>query len=530
MPSNNTPPSHDVFTADELFSRQQYREAIEAYRKLLERPGENKITLLEKLGWSCYLDNQYKEALRYFQWYDSLSPNEITIKTMIGLCSFETQDFQQAKSILSTVIQDPLAPEEAHATLIRTLIRLGEPFENYLQNWWNTPNITPQLTYSIATDLIETNLSQAEAFLEIALSRFPDDNFLCYGMAICCLKQGNLEKASFFCEKILTSDSEQFPLATLIVALHKIHSHETEKASLLIRQAQEKGWLDSEWHKQLASAWKNIDEEKAREHLWQAITLQPNDNSLWFAYLDTFSSSKQEKEFLFACKQAYEHTKNPNFLKTAGAFALSLQDYSTAIFFLQKAQEIAPDQETKILLIMALFSSEKQTDTIITLASSLTPNEEIPPYAAYCIGKTYLSIGETETAFSWFSQALKKYPNDPNLLYGLSLVEMEHHQWERAKDYLGRALSFTNHPNLFYALALCHLQTKDISGALSFFLSACEAKKDAEFCYNIALLLIRNGYKKQAVHLLRKTLEFNPSHTEAHAYLQFLTSTQESKK
>ncbi|MFN3660948.1 MAG: tetratricopeptide repeat protein, partial [Brevinematales bacterium] len=153
MPGNNSSLSLDLVRADELFAKQRYSEAIALYRKLLERPGENKLTILEKLGWSCYLDGQYREAFRYFQWYDKLSSNELTIQMMMGICAFEMNDLKTAKDILLSITNDTFAPEEAFATLIKTLIRLQEPFETYLQNWWEHSNITPLLTYEIANEL-----------------------------------------------------------------------------------------------------------------------------------------------------------------------------------------------------------------------------------------------------------------------------------------------------------------------------------------------------------------------------------------
>ncbi len=530
MPGNNPFLSPDLVQADELFTNQRYSEAITLYRKLLERPGENKLSILEKLGWSCYLDGQYKEAFRYFQWYDKLSPNELTIQTMMGICAFEMNDFKTAKEILLSTIHDSLAPEEALATLIKTLIRLQEPFESYIQKWWEHATITPSLTYDIANELISMNIPMAEAFLEMALSRFPSDTSLLYGMAICQLKKQDYHKAALFCEDILSHEREKFPLATLIVAISKILAKDTQKAISLIEEANQKGWLDSEWHRQLAAAWKNIQNiKKTREHLWQAIRLQPEDSSLWLSYLDALSSTGEANEFLFACEEAYNHTKDPVFLKIAGSFAFSIGKYPEASQLLQKAYTLFQDKETLTLLIMALFSTGEETiETIASLASSLSPSPDFHPYAAYCIGKTYLSMGERDKAYLWFSNTLSSFPDDPNLLYGLALVEMDRHQWQKAQEILLRALTMADHPTLSYALGLCYLQTKEIAKASSLFLSLCETKKDANFCYEIALLFLKNHYKQEALPFLTQAVTYDPNHQEAMAYLRLLKNHKES--
>ncbi|MCX7882952.1 MAG: tetratricopeptide repeat protein [Brevinematales bacterium] len=532
MSGNKSTLSEEFQIADELFASQHYAAAIEAYRKLLEKPGNNRVLILEKLAWSCYLDGQYKDALRYFQWYDSLCPLDLSTKTMIGICALESGHLALAKTTFLAIEKNPLTPPEALAGLIRTLLRLGEDCMSFLSRWWETPQITPSLTSHIANDLIEKDPSLAETFLDTALQHFPHDPPLSYAMVICCLKQHKNEKAALFCEDLVAHHKEDFPLATLILARQHILSGQTEKAMSLIQEATTKKWLDKEWHILLAEAWHTVhNTEKSQDHLWQAIQEDPQDSSLWSSYLNALSSSASVKEFLFLCQQAYEKTNNPSFFTIGGAFAFSHHEYVLASEYLQKAYSLSQKKEDLLLLIMALFSSnEDQGETILRLASSLSPESTIPPYAAYCIGKSYLAIGKTETAHAWFWEAIKEHPNDPNLLYGLALVEIDRHHWDEAKTYLLRVQTPFQHPNIAYALGLCYLQTREGDKALSFFLTYCETKQDANTCYDLALLLIRNGYKKEALPLLKKALFFNPSHEEAKAYFRLLTTTKESKQ
>ncbi|MFN4216589.1 MAG: tetratricopeptide repeat protein, partial [Brevinematales bacterium] len=212
-----------------------------------------------------------------------------------------------------------------------------------------------------------------------------------------------------------------------------------------------------------------------------------------------------------------------------GSFAFSIGRYPEASQILQKAYSHSQDKETLTLLIMALFSSGEETmETIVHLASSLSPSPDFHPYAAYCIGKTYLSLGERDKAHLWFSNTLSYFPDDPNLLYGLALVKMDLREWEKAKEILLHALTLTDHPTLSYALGLCYLQTRDITRASSLFFSLCKTKKDANFCYEIALLFLKNHLKQEALPFLNQTLEYNPNHQEAMAYLRLLKNHKES--
>jgi len=528
MPDNNASPPRELQIADELFATQRYREAIEAYRKLLDTPGHDRLALLEKLGWSCYLEGLYKDALRYFQWYESLSPGELTTQTMIGLCALETGALTEAHKTLSAVVTNPLAGAEAHAAFIKTLIRLHKPYEASLQKWWNTASITPDLTYGIASELMDTNPLQAEAFLETALSRFPEDPLLSYGMAICCLKQGDYARATLFCEDIIAKQPDTFPLATLIVIIHRILTGNLTEANALIQQAQEKNWIDSEWHRQLGEAWKTRDPEQAKTHLWAAIQSQPSDDALWFTYLDILSHSQEHEEFFFVCTEAYRYTHNPRFLKAAGAFALSWSMYERAQEFLRQAYDLSGEKEILLLLILALFSSsERHAENIVSLASSLSPDPSINPFTAYAIGKSYLIVGDTDQAATWFRQTLSYFPDDANHLYGMALVEIERHNWTEAIQYLQKAKSRIQHPHILYALGLCFLKTGNMDEALPLLLSYGETQQDEKTYFQIGLMLTQEKHHREAIPFFTKVLELNPSHKEAQNFLHLLKTLRE---
>ncbi|URA09068.1 tetratricopeptide repeat protein [Thermospira aquatica] len=512
--------------ADEYFASAQYDKAIELYRELLDLPGINRLLILEKLSWSCYLTGKYKEALRYFSWYDTLEPNQPTIQAMIGICTLELGNLTKAKEILSLFAEDPLSPPEALAALIRTLILLKEPYEHQLQKWWQKPTITAPMTYNIAETLMDTNIIQAEAFLEMALSRFPEDPLLLYGSAICALKHGDTSRAALYCEEVLKYDKEHFPQAVLLSILFRITSGNTDEIDALLDLAKTKGWLDSEWHLQIAEAWKPINKEKSLEHLWQAIQLSPKDTHIWFAYLETLQYYDNPKEQIFISQEAYRATQNPIFLKTAGACAITARDYPTAVKLLKEAYNLMPEKEIAFLLMMSLFSlPEDHSEEILEIAQHHTPDNTTPGYAAYVIGKTYLARGENTKAREWFSQGIHNAP-DANLFYGMGLVEVDNQNWEEAKKFLQKALELASHPNILYALALCHLQLEEIDKAIPLFKNYCETLKDADTCYQVALLFIKYHYKDHARPFLELAIQYNPSHSQAQTYLKLLTNKE----
>ncbi len=515
--------------ADEYFATNQYDKAIKLYRELLDSPGINRLLILEKLSWSCYLTGKYKEALRYFSWYDTLEPNQPTTRAMIGICSLEVGDLSRAKEILSPLAHDPMSPPEALAALIKTLILLHEPYEHHLQQWWQKPTITAPMTYSIAVTLMDTDIQQAKAFLEMALSRFPDDALLLYGATICSIQQEDLSQAALYCEEVIKHDREHFPQAILLAILFRITSGKTQDLDSLLELAKTKGWLDSEWHIQIADTWKPIDPEKALEHLWQAVQLSPKESRYWFAYLETLQHHASPKEMMFISEEAYRATKDPIFLKVAGAWALSAQDYPSAAKHLRKAYSLDPQKETAFILAMSLFSLPgDHSDEILSIAQSLTPDTSTSGYAAYVIGKTYLSRGEKTKAREWFAQGIANAP-DANLFYGMGLIEVDNQNWEEAKNLFKKALTHTKHPNIIYALALCHLHLDEIDDALPLLHDYCQALRNADTCYEVALLLIKQHYKEHAPPFLEQAIRYNPDHPGAKTYLQFLQAEKEKK-
>jgi len=168
----------------------------------------------------------------------------------------------------------------------------------------------------------------------------------------------------------------------------------------------------------------------------------------------------------------------------------------------------------------------------LQLAVQLEPEN---PDHYFRLGMIFLKHRTTDPAILLFESALKKLPNAPNLWVGLGMSYYFANRFHDAEATLRKALELD--PN--YALAYVTLgdffeQTGRVDEALDIFRKVMRMRPDLFWPYYYYGKLASkpgHGNNAEAVEMLRKAVQLNPSYPEAHCELgRVLARTGETQE
>ncbi|MBI1969181.1 tetratricopeptide repeat protein, partial [Candidatus Woesearchaeota archaeon] len=109
-------------------------------------------------------------------------------------------------------------------------------------------------------------------------------------------------------------------------------------------------------------------------------------------------------------------------------------------------------------------------------------------------------------------EMLKEKPKDPKPYYDLALMYKEKGEFDKAMELFQKAISLNPlYRNPFSNIAEIYMRKKQLPKAIEYLKKGMEAKPNANDCYNLALLYTKLGRDKEAVDLLRKAIDLNPS-------------------
>ncbi len=168
-----------------------------------------------------------------------------------------------------------------------------------------------------------------------------------------------------------------------------------------------------------------------------------------------------------------------------------------------------------------LATDQQQKVRYLRNALKLYPNYTL---AMLQLGKTYYGSHEYESAATWFSRIPKDDPVAGEANFFLGMSEFYRGSFEKAFsafNYLATRLPLTE---VYNNLGVVDARRGRRASAVEYFSKAVSADpNDADYRFNLAVALFKNGDSTAAARQLRDELQRTPSDGEAKALLDFIS-------
>ena len=168
-----------------------------------------------------------------------------------------------------------------------------------------------------------------------------------------------------------------------------------------------------------------------------------------------------------------------------------------------------------------LSTDQQQKIRYLRNAVKLYPNYAL---AMLQLGKTYYGSHEYESAATWFSRIPKDDPIAGEANFFLGMSEFYRGSFEKAFtafNYLATRLPLTE---VYNNLGVVDARRGRRASAVEYFSKAVSADpNDADYRFNLAVALFKNGDSTAAARQLRDELQRTPSDGEAKALLDFIS-------
>ena len=295
------------------------------------------------------------------------------------------------------------------------------------------------------------------------------------------------------------------------------------------------------------------DYELAMSVFQKAITINPLAKKVAWQMAQI---RQQDADYELALKDYFRSVDGQPTAKKLGAIGtiyLLQGNYDLALTYLGQALRANPESELLRKNMVATYHHKaldqrkkgKKDAALQTLNQGLTdfPNSSI---LLYDVGSTYGMMKLYDRAFQVYENILQTEPNHIDVLISIAAtlnnlgVEVAGKQkWEKAIDYYRQSLDYdincweAQH-NLVETLLLKgweYLNQKDYSKATKTFSEVIEHdSKNASAYYNLGVSLYSQGQITSANEAFDRTLELNPSHSDAQDYLRQINEYEKGKQ
>ena len=295
------------------------------------------------------------------------------------------------------------------------------------------------------------------------------------------------------------------------------------------------------------------DYELAMSVFQKAITINPLAKKVAWQMAQI---RQQDADYELALKDYFRSVDGQPTAKKLGAIGtiyLLQGNYDLALTYLSQALRANPESELLRKNMVATYHHKaldqrkegKKDAALQTLNQGLTdfPNSSI---LLYDLGTTYGMMKLYDRAFQVYENILQTEPNHIDVLISIAAtlnnlgVEVAGKQkWEKAIDYYRQSLDYdincweAQH-NLVETLLLKgweYLNQKDYSKATKTFSEVIERdSKNASAYYNLGVSLYSQGQITSANEAFDRTLELNPSHSDAQDYLRQINEYEKGKQ
>ncbi len=494
---------------------QKEGELDRAEGEMLQMVNKDKKSISSRLMLAYFYTKHHQMAKAEEALKAALSdfPKDLQLQVALAELSFDAQKFDQAQSIMQSVLKTN--PTNGGANLIKArflikddknkeALQLISPLTTDYPNW-SEPFYYAALS-QIRLGQTAGALKSIEQALQIDTS---SDRYHALAAQIY-LVQGNSTKAEQEATTALGINNHNYS-AIGILAKAFIQAKKYDKAIEFIEKLDKKAVAgDVQLLASLGMAYLGQnDKDKAREIFTDLLLLAP-DNTETLSVLTALTVDKDLPAGInFVKAQIAKSNTAGHYLLLADLLTKNKQ-YQDALQAYQQVQKIAPDNPQGYLLSARLLSHLGKTDEAIATYENLLKKHPDSIDAIMGLATAYEAQGKVDLAKDKYARVLQLNPNLPaasnNLAWLLAL--------EEGSD-LGEALrlamqakqALPDQPQISDTLGWVHYKRKSYSLAIPQFRQALQMRPgDPIILYHLALALYGNGEKKEAIEYLEKAL------------------------
>lgn len=415
------------------------------------------------------LTGDVSHASSLYQKLRSSHSEQIQLAAATGQAAiaFQANNIAEANSILDAILVK--APKETDALVLKAAIAykikdLDTSEELLTQALIGLPN-TDLLTVKRATVLdslinvltLRGRTAEAMVYTKMLAEARPgaETSKAQFDEAIELLKAGNYKDAE---QKLLQvyNENNAPDAAGRLLGIIRMQEGDLEGAAQYFAQHVDPETANPEILRLLAENQLRLNKSaEALSLIEENINRSPNDPDLLSVYGLAALAEGQEQKGVDAINKVLK--MDPQRTKLNAALAdhyLRKGDTSTAINLLREGISKTPkDLELRTQLIRVLFMTG-QTETIKEEAGKLEKELSDNAEAQSVAGSSYLQLKQKDQARAAFEKGLGIDSNNINSMIGLSLLEMQSSNWDKARAYADKVVSLdTNNMRAYKLLA-----------------------------------------------------------------------------
>ena len=467
-----------------LLRKKQYKKISE----LLKNPSRTKAIESQRLaylGYAALGQNLIADARHYFKNSNSQQENDLSYNGL-AQTALLNQSYNQAEKLLQKSLQ--LKPSEpVTLALLARVYNLQGRHQDALDIYnqlikQDSRNI--QLYISrIATWLALDKLKKAQQDLNQAFKLFPDDIRLQYLQAQVSIRQKDFAAAQTAAQKVLSVNDRHLPSQAILgVANFGLQNY-----------------------------------NQAEKYLTQYLSAKPEDLNIQNLLANVYLAQKKPEQAILILEGLDENkiNRDPKILFTLGSAYLLAGEYEKGVTFLQKAENLKPDNEViKKRLVEGLLKKGDIAQAVSNL-EELNRSEKANKETQQLLIVIYLQQKQLDKAEQKLTALLKQYPDEPQLYNIQAVIEKLKGNTQKAVQSYNTALSYQkDFVPAYMGLAEIAKQNRDIASAKKYYEQIITIKKDyTRAYYALAAILEKQGDWQPLENLMMQAYQNAPDVT-----------------
>jgi len=250
------------------------------------------------------------------------------------------------------------------------------------------------------------------------------------------------------------------------------------------------------------------DFEKAAYYLSKYVFYDPENTKarklLGRAYLSLGQNEDARREFKLSLDE--KNTDDPELVALIGLSEISVGEIQTGISDLEKALEMASDNEALKLQLAKAYVADGETDKAIKLLDEILLTHEDKLQIKKIKVLAYLRGNNRAMAMVTAQQMLTESPDDPDVLFLIGTVQLVENDINSAREYFERALrADPEHIGSAMNLARIDEQRGEFALAEKHYLSVLDIKPDNVVVMNsLARISVQQGDEEAQIEWLEK--------------------------
>ncbi len=268
--------------------------------------------------------------------------------------------------------------------------------------------------------------------------------------------------------------------------------------------------------------------EDAQKSLSQALELRPNllqaREFLAWTLESQGKSDEAKKQYKIILKLDPLNESAHKRMSTIQGSTLPM-DVDSGKYRIDAKQILgAPDVHLKIGIVYYEQQIYLKALDEFQLLQQKEPKEEI----SMMLGRIYEILGRLDKAIQEITGLIRSETGFVGLMVYLARLHSMNNHPEKTVELLGEAIKVDQHnDSLYHSIAIAHIAVDQLDEAIGFMQKAITINKDkASYYFELGALQERTGEFELAIKNIKRSIELNPMHSNAHNFLGYIYAIQ----